>query len=292
MTTRWRGSAAAPAAALLAGMLLTTEVILAQEPEEGGGARSWTNNTELSLVSASGNSTATTFGFRNVYAYKWARSRLSWETGMVRADSRDGDRYAVGFSPDDFELIVPPTKIDSQRLFSKLGYRQEIRGAHFWFGNFDSTRDESSNINRQFVGAGGFGTRWADREQLNFRTEYGISYTSEDLDLEGENHFGGYRLSYGLDAGVTANTTIESGLTFDGSFQQRDDIRTDWLNGVSVSLNSRIALKSSLRLIFRNIPALEDIDLETPVLGVVIGKVNVSKEKLDTSFTTSLVITF
>ena len=279
-------------AALCGGLLLTTNVTRAQEREAEGSERPWTNNAELSLVAAAGNSTATTFGFRNVYGYAWERSRLSWEAGWVRADSRDGRRLAVGFSDQDFELVEPPTKIDSERMHSKLGYRQDISGAHFWFGNFDSARDKPSNINRQFVAAGGFGTRWADRERLRFRTEYGISYTTEDLDLEGENHFGGYRLSYGLDAGVTGNATIESGLTLDGSLQQGRGIRTDWLNGVSVSLSSRIALKSSLRLLFRNIPALERVKLQTPVLGAVIGTVEVPKNQIDTNFTTSLVITF
>ena len=43
---------------------------------------------------------------------------------------------------------------------------------------------------------------------------------------------------------------------------------------------------------YRNIPALEDIDLEDPDSGVVIGEVIVPNEKLDSTFSTSLVINF
>ena len=289
---KWHGSAVVLTAMVLGGVLLTASGVRAQEQEEDGPDRAWTNNTELSWVVAKGNADASSVGFRNVYTYTWQASNLSWETGWVRAESRDGDRFAIAQPGGGFEVVVPPNDIDSQRLYSKLGYRREITGRHFWFGNFDSARDEPSNINRQFVGAGGFGTQWASRDRLQFRTEYGISLTSEDLDLEGENSFGGYRLTYALNAGVAASTTVESALTFDGAFKQGNDIRTDWLNGVSVSINSKIALKSSIRLLFRNIPALEELDLETPILGVVIGKVEIPKEKLDVNFTTSLVITF
>lgn len=265
---------------------------LAQEQEEEEISRAWTNDTELSLVVASGNSQANTLGFRNVYEYRWTGANLTWETGWVRAASRDGDRVAVARPGDLVEIVEPTIEIDSQRFYSKLGFRQEIDGRHYWFTNFDSARDEPSNIRRQFIGAGGFGTQWADRDGLRFRTEYGISVTREDLDLEGESSFGGYRLAYALNGGVTSSLTTDSELTFDGSFEEQDDVRTDWLNGVSVSISDQIALRSSVRLLFRNIPALEALALVTPVVGVVIGTVEVPKKQLDATFTTSLVITF
>lgn len=264
----------------------------AQEEAETHPARAWTNATELSLVVASGNAQAESIGFRNVYEYRWSDATLTWETGWVRAASLDGDRVAVAEPGGGFAVVDPQPEIDSQRLYSKLGFRHEISGPHFWFVNYDSVRDEPSNIKRQLVGAGGFGTEWADRDGLRFRTEYGVSVTSEALDLEGADAFGGYRLAYALNAGVTRTLTVDSELTFDGSFDRRDDIRSDWLNGVTVSLSARIALRSSLRLLFRNRPALEAINLVTPPRDAVIGTVEIPKRKLDTSFTTSLVINF
>ncbi len=264
----------------------------AQEAAETQPARAWTNATELSLVVASGNAQAESIGFRNVYEYRWSDATLTWEKGWVRAASLDGDRVAVAEPGGGFAVVDPQPEIDSQRLYSKLGFRHEISGPHFWFANYDSVRDEPLNITRQLVGAGGFGTEWADRDALRFRTEYGVSVTSEALELEGADAFGGYRLAYALNAGVTRTLTVDSELTFDGSFDQRDDIRSDWLNGVTVSLSARIALRSSIRLLFRNRPALEAINLVTPSRDAVIGTVEIPKGKLDTSFTTSLVINF
>ena len=248
------------------------------------------NSTELGLVVTTGNSRSTSVGFRNVYLYRWTDAELGWETGWLRAASRDGDRFAV-VRDAAFDVVDPGTTMDSSRLFSKLRYQHQLSPRHDWFSNFDAVRDKPANINRQFVLAAGLGTTWVRSDRLTFRTGYGISYTDEDLEIEGGNRFAGYRLFYGLKAPVTANATIESELTADGSLDTGDDIRTDWLNGVNVALNSRMALKSSLRMLFRNLPALETLDLLTPG-GVRVGFVEVPKENVDLGFTTSLVITF
>jgi hypothetical protein len=249
------------------------------------------NSTELGLVVATGNARSTTVGLRNLYGYRWANAELKWESGWLRAESRDGDRYAVQ-SGGGFDVVEPGTAVDSSRLFSKLGYQRQLSTRTDWFANFDAVRDEPSNINRQFVLAGGLGTTWRKTDRLTFRTAYGFSYTDEDLVVEGENRFGGYRLSYSLKSMFTATARLESELTADGSFDTADDIRLDWLNGVSVAINSRMALKSSVRVLFRNLPALEVLALRSSTDGPVVGQVEVLKGRVDTNLTTSLVITF
>jgi len=248
------------------------------------------NNTELSLIVATGNAKATTVGLRNVYLYRWSKAEFGWEGGWIRAASRDGDRFAVETGAG-FEVVDPDTAIDSERLFSKLRYQRQLSTRHDWFSNFDAVRDEPSNISRQFVIAAGLGTTWHKTDRVTFRTAYGVSYTDEDLVVEGTNRFGGYRLFYGLKTLLAPGATFDSELTTDGSFNTGDDIRADWLNGVGVAVNSRIALKSSVRILFRNLPALQALELRSP-LGIVVGTVDVSKDKVDTNLTTSLVITF
>ena len=256
-----------------------------KEPELGA-----SNNTELSVVMATGNARSTSVGLRNLYTFRWANAELKWETGWLRADSRDGDRFAVQ-SASGFDVVEPGTATDSHRMFSKLGYQRQLSRTLDWFANFDAVRDEPSNINRQVVLAGGLGTTWQKTERRTFRTSYGLSYTTEDLVVEGENSFAGYRLAYDLRARLAEATRLESNLTTDGSFETGDDIRMDWLNGVSVAINNRVALKSSVRVLYRNLPALESLALRTPE-GATIGSVDVPKKKTDMNLTTSLVITF
>ena len=259
----------------------------APEPPKMGPA----NSSELGLVVTTGNARSTSVAFRNVYLYRWPTSELGWETGWLRATSRNGDPFAVQTSSGGFDVVDPDTKIDSQRLFSKLRYQRQLSARHDWFANFDALRDEPSNINSQFVLAAGLGTTWRKTDRLMFRTGYGLSYTAEDLVIEGSQEFAGYRLSYSLKGKPTTTTGVESELTLDGSFDDGDDIRTDWLNGLAVAMNSRVALKASVRMLFRNEPALERLELRTPA-GVAVGTVDVLKKKVDTNLTTSLVITF
>ena len=248
------------------------------------------NSTDLGLVIASGNSRSTSVGLHNVYLYKWSNAQLRWEGGWLRVASRNGSRLAVG-DPGNFNIVEPGTKLDSQRLFSKLGYQHQLSMRTDWFGNFDAARDEPANLLSQYIVAGGLGTTWWKTDKGQFRTAYGVTYTDEDLAIEGHNKFAGYRLYYGLKEPVTTTSTFESELTTDGSFDTGDDIRMDSLNSIGVSLNSKMALKSSLRLLFRNLPALELLQLQSPA-ALPLGTVEVPKDQLDTAFTTSLVITF
>jgi hypothetical protein len=230
-------------------------------------------------------------GLRNLYGYRFPNAELKWEAGWLRVQSRDGHRFAVG-SPATFTITEPGTSIDSERLLSKLHYQRAFSMRTDWFANFDTVRDEPANISHQVVLAGGVGTTWYKTDRATFRTAYGVTFTDEDLVVEGPHRFGGYRLNYGLKLPVSVASLIESELTADGSFDEGDDIRADWLNSFTVAMNANIALKSGVRLLFRNKPALEILELRNAVAGGPVGAVEVPKDKVDTNISTSLVISF
>ena len=275
-----------------AGASALLAVLLAATPawaQEEGPVLGWKNSTELGWVFTSGNSNTNNFNVRNVFEYNWQTANFAWEFDILRADSAD-DRFAIG-TEDNFEVIEPPLEPDNSRLQNKIRYLRNINDRFFWYGRFDTVRDQPADIDYRLTPAVGAGNTWADRDSLTLRTGYGVSYTAEKLKLEGERNFAGYQLFYELLAKATESTTIESNMTFDGSFDQGDDFRFNWYNGAGVAINERIALKASIRLVYRNVPALEELDLETP-LGIEVGKVVVPKAKLDTSLTTALVINF
>lgn len=269
-------------------LLLTSVPALAQEEVEEE-QRRWSNETELSLVITRGNSETGTIGFRNRFRYNWPTRELSFEIGAVRATSRD-DRFAVG-SLDDFVIEEPPTDVDSERIYSKLRYLQNFSDQFFWYGSWDTARDPPASIEHTFVYSGGLGNNWVDRETLEFRTTYGVTYTDEELELEGPNDFAGLRLLYDLESQVTGSTKLDSELTFDLNLEDTSDTRIDSYNAVTVSITKVLAIKAGLRLLFRNVPALEEIEVFDPV-GNILGVGLVPKEKWDTNFSTSLVINF
>jgi hypothetical protein len=248
------------------------------------------NSTELGLVVAAGNARSTSVGLRNVFGYRLENAELRWEAGWLRVESRSGRRFAVG-TPDTFAVVDPDTTVNSERLFSKVRYQQQFSARTDWFTNFDAVRDEPANISHQFVMAGGLGTTWIKTDRATFRTAYGFTYTDEDLVVTGSHRFGGYRLYYGLKVPLGVRSAFDSELTADGSFLNREDIRGDWLNSLSVPMTENMALRSGVRLLFRNLPALELIELRN-ASGTLLGAVEVPKATVDTNITTSLVITF
>ena len=288
-------TAFSPTRFFLVVFLAASSVALLVEPAlgqatEGAPERNWSNTSQLSWVMSKGNSNSNNFSVRNVYKYKWARAELYWEAGVLRATSVD-DRFAIG-TENDFEIVTPEADVDHSRWYSKVRYLRELNDRFFWYVSYDGSRDEPANINRQLISSGGVGNTWYDREGFLFRTAYGLNYTNEDLDLEGASNFAAYRLFYHLEAGASEGTMFESELTFDGSFDAAADLRVDSLNSVSVAFNDALALQASLRLLYRNIPAFDDIDLQDPESGAAIGKVIVPKKKLDTNVSMSLVINF
>jgi hypothetical protein len=273
------------AASVLA-IVFIAQPALAQEQERELG---WKNATELGFVLTSGNSNTTNFNVRNLFTYDWEQADIDWEFGYLRATS-DDDRFAVG-TPNSFEVIRPDREPDNNRLFTNIRYLRNINPRFFWYARLFAEKDEPADIDYRFTPSAGAGNTWIKNDQITFLTGYGLSYTAESLALEGSDDFAGYQLFYSLALQATSSTTIESNLTFDGSVQDGDNFRFDWFNGAGVAVNDHIALKANLRLVYRNQPALEEIDLQIPG-GIVIGEVVVPKDKLDTAFTTSLVVNF
>jgi len=271
-------------------MLLATLVVAAPaRAQDAEPDRAWSNATELGWVFTEGNAQTNSFNLRNVFEYKWPQADLTVEFGVLRADSGD-DRFALG-TDDDFEIIEPEVEPDNERIHAKVRYLKNLFDRFFWYGRLDAEKDRPADINYRFTPAGGAGNNWAEGDDLAFRTGYGISYSTENLTLDGTSNYAGYQLFYELEMKATESTSIESNLTFDGSLKTGSNYRFNWLNGVGVAISDTIALKASLRLVYRNDPALEEIDLEAAD-GAVIGKVIVPKKKLDSGFTTSLVINF
>lgn len=289
-STGWASGRVFASAFLAGACALIVSGPVSAQGSESAAPRNWSNSTELSWVFSKGNSNSSSFSVRNVYKYAWERADLYWEVGILRAASVDDD-YAVG-TESDFQVVTPEADLDHNRATSKLRYTRALSDRFFWYLNWDSSRDKPSNIDLQLIGSGGVGHSWYDRPGLTLRTGYGLNYTTEDLDFEGRNSFAGYRLFYRAEIGASDTTSLESELTFDGSFETGDDIRFDSLNSVTVAMGGALALKGSLRFLFRNLPALDEIDLVDPGSGNVVGEVIVPKKRLDTTVSMSLVITF
>ena len=251
--------------------------------------RAWSNSTELGWVFTYGNATTNSFNLRNVFEYEWLDADLNLEFGILRADSGD-ERFALG-TEEAFEIIEPPVEPDTERMYATARYLRNVSDRFFWYGRFDIERDQPADITFRLTPAGGAGNNWETLENIELRTGYGFGYSAGSMTFDGSSNYFGYQLFYEFDMKVNDNTDIDSSMTLDGSIMSPSNYRFHWANGIGVAINERIALKASLRLVYRNDPAQEEIDLED-LSGAILGNVIVSKKKLDSGFTTSLVINF
>jgi putative salt-induced outer membrane protein YdiY len=110
-------------------------------------------------------------------------------------------------------------------------------------------------------------------------------------DPDKADRFVGLRVSSEYRRQMTENTEWRSNLVLDGNGDDSSDVRADWTNSMSVSMNEHLGLKTSIRTTFDNEPALRRVPLRSPE-GERAGTVLIPRDELDRVFTVALVVTF
>lgn len=311
-------------------LLISCAPALAEE-EEAPPSKNWSNETEFSLVVTEGNSNTETVGLKNLLTRKWENAEFRLKLEALRTDTSDdwfvqvdpGVTWLPGESPPPATgttLVKPPTEPDAENYFVEGRYDRTIpqKTNLSWHAGASWDRNKDAGILNRYIVFGGVGNLWWDREDLRFQTSYGLSYTDreeETPDPEKEDQFVGARLSWNYMNMFGKNTTYNNDMTFNLSLSDLQDWSSEMTNAISVSMNKWLSLRVSLRWLYSNEPALEDVDLlarvelrdpdgvpgsgdeffETVSGGgaeLVFGETRVRKEKLDQIFKTTLVISF
>ncbi len=289
--------AAAPARAQedIHGDALTVMAAPAGDEEEP--KRGFYDKADLSLVITGGNSSATTFGVKNLAEYYWTRSSLRFEVGGIRTDSRNPDeRRAVGTGLDDFEIVQPDRRTTAEAYYATLRYDYSLSERWYTFAQGGWDRNTFAGYDSRWLGALGVGWIAVDREKMHLKFDVAGTFTSEDPVFGATREFGGIRLAYDYLNHLTSNTDFISTLIVDENLNETSDLRADWYNALEVSLSERIALKTGFRVLWRNDPLTQGIALfdpdGNPVDDGTGAQVQVPYEldAFDTMFTTALVL--
>lgn len=267
---------------------LTAVAAMAEEPELG-----WNANVELSLVATSGNSEASSFGLRTDAHRKWAAALLTLEAGALRAEETRVERRAVGASPDD---VVLEERTDSlptaESYFLRGHYDREAGERRLWFGGAGWERDRFAGIDARWSLVVGAGNVWADREEFQSRTRYGITWTREEPSTGESVGFAGARLSWSLLRRLTASTTLTSSWIVDANLDDTADLRGEELAAIAVAMSDRLALKLSALFKYDHQPALVAVPRFLPDGTPAGDSVLVPLAELDTVVSASLVVSF
>lgn len=251
----------------------------------------WTSTAELSYVQVTGNAEASTWGFADKNVRTWENSNLTLKAGGLRAESTTIVRYIVDVD-DPVVHESKDTKLTGEAYYAGAQYDRKITGKLFWnaFAGWD--RNRFAGIDNRYQAGGGLTNVWRDDDTIKFRTDYAVTYTTrEDVveDPTRDDQYAGVRFAWDYQHKFGSVTTYGNTLVLDDNASDTSDWRGDMLNSVSVAMTKKLALKAALRWVYYNRPAI--VLLATDLYGSVVEPpVRAEFEKLDTTFTTSLVV--
>jgi putative salt-induced outer membrane protein YdiY len=259
--------------------------------EAQDGAFVWENATELSFVSTGGNASSSTLGLNAALTGTGGANTFRVEVGGIRAESSLTDRVANG-TAGNFDVTETTTsELIAESYFARGRYERAFGNGHTFFGS-GWDRNTFAGIQNRYAFVGGVGRSWTDSESGHFQTDIGLTYTIQkdvEPDPAVDDAFGGWQASVDAARTLSATTEFTSKLVVDNNLERTADLRADWVNALSVSIDSTLALKTSLQLLWDNKPSL----ISGPLLtgGLPAGDVTTEGEKLDSVFTLTLVIT-
>ena len=278
---------------IAAGMTLSATLVACPHDIAGQEAAfSWTNSTELSIVSTSGNASASTLGLKSSLVGTGGANKFTFELGGIRSESEVRTTIATG-TAELFTVDKTTTaQLTAESYFVRSRYDRAFHGNHVFTGaGWD--RNTFAGVRNRYAVVAGLGRTWTDSETGHFKTDVGATYTiQKDVDPApgADDSFGGMRVSVDALRQISESAQYASILVTDANVQDTDDLRADWINSLSVTLSDRLAFKTSFQLLYDHQPALLNVPL-FDTEGVETGTVLTPGEEIDSVLTLALVIT-
>jgi putative salt-induced outer membrane protein YdiY len=287
MTVATRSSIAFLAVLALAG----TAASAAEEPELG-----WSDEAELGFVATAGNAESSSLGFKNVALRRFERALFTLRAGATRVETTDETPVVDAAAPPAIK-VIEDSEVTAENYYLTGQYDHEITERLFWTVGAGWDRNEPAGIENRYFGSAGVGNVWWDREDLKFRTDYGLTFTKEEtvVDVAGvDDSYVGLRVAWSYLNQLGANTEYVNTLVFNENLDETSDWRADMVNAVAVAMSERLALKASLQWLYDNEPAFEQLTASFDSNGNPVAPVTqvVQLDELDSILTVSLVAKF
>ncbi len=261
--------------------------------------KSWSDKASLSFVSVGGNAHSQSLGFANDYKVTSGDTSFQFNVAGVRVNTGTVSRSATGATLDQAVVVENRTNTTTTEAYmALLRLDQKITDRFFWFGAASWDRNRPAGLDNRYKGVIGVGTLWANDDRTKFRTDYGVGYTKEDPLFKTPGYrdsFATWQLGAKLEQKVYLTSAFTSELAVSGSLRESREWFGAWKNSFTTNISTRLALKVGYDLNYRNIPNTVGVDVvQTPVATppVILGQVPFALKRLDTVFSTSLVLTF
>lgn len=279
-------------ALLVSAGLVAAAASLAAAAEDQGLLGPWKATAEVSYVVTGGNTATSAFSLGTSFSRKWTNDTLLFKTYILRSNATTVTRTARG-TPDDFDIIEDKVhRLVAENYLLAGQYDRRITKKVLGQVGLSWDRNRFAGVDDRVIFTTGLGFAWVERPRTQIKTDAGLTYTLRQYVGRETESFAGFRLNLAAVQKVLENSSVSTQFVFDDNLKRMADWRFDWTNSVTASISKSLALKTSLRLIYTRIPALQGLPL-FDLGGEPTGQtVLVPLKRLDTFLTTSIVINF
>jgi len=286
-----RAAAAVLSFGLLA-LILAGPSALGGQEKKTGLLGPWAATAEVSYVVTGGNTSTSALSLGTSLSRKWRNDSFLLKSYILKSNATTTTRTAQG-TVDDFDILEETvTRKVAENYLVSGQYDRRISKRLLGQAGISWDRNRFAGVDDRVIVTTGIGYGWVETPRTLVKTSAGMTYTIRQYVGQDAESFAGFRLSVSGDHKVFENSSLSTLFVFDDNLKRTSDWRFDWLNSVSASISRSLALKISLRMLYTNIPALQDLPL-IDLVGDPTGLfVPFPLKKLDTFLTTSLVINF
>ena len=287
----FRTAAAAATLGVLA-LVAVGPVPVRGEESAKGLLGAWKATAELSYVVTGGNTSTSAFSLGNTFKRNWEKDALTIKTFALRSHSTTVTRSAVG-TEADFTIVELKTKrLVAENFMVAAQYDHRLSKKVVAQFGLSWDRNRFAGVASRLILSAGTGYAWVETKRTFFKTDGGLTYTLRKYFGLPSSSFAGLRAIATFEQKILEGSSFASQFVFDDNLRKMVDWRYDWTNSVTASISKSLALKTSLRILYAHLPANEAVplfDLDGLPTGLTVP---VPLKKVDTFFTTSIVINF
>ncbi|MGA2532685.1 MAG: DUF481 domain-containing protein [Candidatus Aminicenantales bacterium] len=252
----------------------------------------WKATAELSFVVTGGNTATAAFSLANTLKRSWEKDALTVKTYLLSSHATTITRTAVG-TETDFSVIEQKTeRLVAENFLVSGMYDHRLSKKVVLQVGLGWDRNRFAGLASRVIFTAGTGYAWIETDRTQFKTDGAMTYTLRKYFGQPATSFAGFRAIATFEQKLFDSSAFASQFIFDENLKRTVDWRYDWTNSVTASISKSLALKTSVRLLHAHLPANEAVPLFDPE-GLPTGlTVPVPLKKVDTLFTTSIVINF
>jgi len=263
-----------------------------EKGEQSGLLGPWKATAELSYVVTGGNTATSAFSLGTNLTRKWTRDSLSLKTFILRSTATTYLRRAVGTETDFYIEEETSKALVAENYLIAGAYERKISKRLLGQLGVSWDRNKFAGIDRRYMVIAGLGYAWIEKEKTSVRMNAGLTYSSRKYIEQATTSFAGFRFDFLAEQKFSDKSSLSTVFVFDENLKEMKDWRFDWTNSLSASISKALALKVSYKMLYAHLPATAFIPL-FDIYGAPTGlTVPYPLKKLDSFFTTSLVINF